>query len=159
MKISNWLKTIAVVSLLIQGSAYVYGSMNGVRVSDGKEDVIFSFSSVPTVTFEGDVLKISSSEGIAEFPTTSEITFDFVEYSGVHNITGKPDIVIQITSTQVKISGLMAGEVISVFDFNGKAIVSSKADTEGRWNMNIAALPKSPLIFKTKSNAYKLKIR
>ena len=157
MKVFHRLKTVALTSLLISGS--VYGGVNGVRISDGIENVIFSFNSVPTVTFEDGILKVSSSEGMAEFPMTKEISFDFVDNSGINSVKDKHDIIFQITSTQVRISGLMAEEVINVFDMEGKKVASSKADISGFWNIDIDILPKSSLIFKTNTNAYKLKIR
>lgn len=157
MKVYHRLKIFALSSLLISGS--VYGSVNGVRVSDGIEDVVFSFMSVPIVTFEDGILKVSSSEGLAEFPLTSEITFDFVDDSGINDVADISDIVFQITSTQIKIDGLIAEEVINVFDMEGNIIASSKADISGCWAIDTDSLPKSFLIFKTNTNSYKLKIR
>ncbi|MDE5797170.1 MAG: hypothetical protein K2H75_08655, partial [Muribaculaceae bacterium] len=75
-KLSLWL-SMSVAALFCSVAAS--GAVDGVRVSDGKESVVFSFMSTPTVTFGDATLYVTSEDGSVEFPMTSEVTFDFVE--------------------------------------------------------------------------------
>ena len=152
------LRSLAIPALLMAVSAYA--AVTGVRITDGKESVVFSFESTPTVTFEDNVIKVTAEEESAEFPMTAGVTFDFVDSSATDNVERDlPEVRIAITATDVMISGIAPEVLVRVYDVAGTLLTMVNADSEGYWSISKDRLPKTPLIFDTGSQVYKLIIR
>lgn len=145
------------VLVALASALNVSAEVNGVRVSDDNQSVIFLLEDRPEVTFSSSDLIITTPDRTIEFPLTSTVNFNFVDTSGVKEISGNA-AKFNISGGIISASGLSAGEPISIFSYSGEKVYSSVADANGEWSVSTDKFVGLPLIVKTNNFAYKILI-
>ncbi|MDE6026848.1 MAG: hypothetical protein K2G23_02105, partial [Muribaculaceae bacterium] len=139
------------VSLL---GGHVKANELALRITDGEENMIFSFSSTPTVTFEQGILLVSSGEGEVEYPMSRAVIFDFVDISGIEGEINN-DLKIAISYSTINLSGLRVGTTVSIYGMDGMNYYSSAVDSTGEMIISMENLPSAPMILKAGNKTFK----
>lgn len=145
-------------TILSTGLTTAWADVTGVRITDGEDTVSFSFDSKPTVNFESDVIVISAEDNRVEYPMTSNVTFDFVDLSGVEN-QASDETRFYFHDGRIEFSRLTAGSYVSLYSMNGQLVWEGMVGTDGLCTVRTMSLPKGAAIVKTNKTAYKILIK
>lgn len=138
-------------------SANLSAEVTGIQVSDGENSVTFYLGDRPEVSFTDTELIVSAEETVVSYPLTSEVTFEFVDDSGIDRIKND-DVTFFISLSEIAVTGLKPNESVLFFNLSGKLIHSVYADAAGECRVSTDILPKETLIIKTNKSAYKFLI-
>lgn len=139
----------------------------GIRAADKKNALIvltkdkalhqFLLSDKPTVTFEGNNLKVKVSKNTATFALTDVIRFNYkkVDPTGIDEPVAEPTE-LGFEDGVLVISNIKAGTIVSVFTLDGKPIRQMKPARTGTYRLNLSQLPSGVYVVKAGTITYKI---
>ena len=139
----------------------------GIRAADKKNALIvltkdkalhqFLLSDKPTVTFEGNNLKVKVSKNTATFALTDVIRFNYkkVDPTGIDEPVTEPTE-LGVEDGVLVISNIKAGTIVSVFTLDGKPIQQMKPARTGTYRLNLSQLPSGVYVVKAGTITYKI---
>jgi len=118
---------------------------------------IFYLADNPIVTFEGDMMKISSVKIVKEVERAKVRKLTIDDVSGVADFDTGDNIVrwTFISDCIVIGRGLESGETVSVYNMAGMLISRVNSDTSGECRIELMSLSSGIYLIKTKNTTFK----
>ena len=127
------------------------------------QKVSFSFTEKPVVSFKETNLAVSVSgtERVSyAYADVARIVMEDDVVSAVNNAVvddNNPHVVFNLSANTLSVSGLPAGNQLSLYATDGKLQLSMQANAEGSAIVNLSALPQGVYVVRTQSGiSYKL---
>lgn len=128
-----------------------------ILVNDGTEKVVFALDEKPTVTYGASSVTFATATRTVEYALDTTVTVTFVEDAGIAAPTVAATF--DISGGEIRATGLRANEVVSIYAYDGRLVLTERADSNGAWSVSVDRLPAEPLIVKTEKQAFKFKIQ
>ena len=116
--------------------------------------VSFALSDKPVISYQNNLLKLSSTKETIEISIADITSFRFEETStSIRNVMSgyKP----LVKGGVVFFSDLTPGTLVQVFSTDGRKVAETKVDTNGTAEVNISVLAKGTYIIKTEKYTIK----
>lgn len=116
--------------------------------------VSFALSDKPIISYQNNLLKLSTTKETIEFSVTDITSFRFEETStSVRNLMSGDEPLVK--GGIVYFSDLTPGTLVQVFSTDGRKVAETKIDTNGTAEVNISVLAKGTYIIKTEKYTIK----
>lgn len=121
------------------------------------EKVVYDFAKHPEVTYVDGKICINTLNGIDEYNPDEIQALTFNEKELVNSISQLKTngTNLTITANEYMVSGIKAGETVSVFDANGRCIMSTKADANGKAVISVQKISAGVNMIKAGSSTFK----
>lgn len=118
---------------------------------------IYYLTDNPKVTFEGDMMKISSVKIVKEVEKAKVRKLTIDDASIVADIDAEDNTVkwIFISDSIIRVSGLESGETVSVYNMSGMLISRVGSDISGECSIELTDLSAGVYLIKTKNSTFK----
>jgi hypothetical protein len=118
----------------------------------------FALRDAPVITYEAENVIVSCGEQqlTTEMASITAINFEEDEIDGIETVAN-PEPKANFSFNEASFSGMKAGEAVSVYTIDGKALFSSRANAEGNAHIDLNSLPHGIYILRTPSHTYKIK--
>lgn len=128
-------------------------------LTKGNVQHLFVLADKPTVTFEGDQLKVTceKASASASFNIVDIIRFTYEnkDASGIDELTVDPAEVSMEEGTLV-ISQLKANAIVNIYALDGKLVHQLKAQRAGTYRLSLSSLPIGVYLVKADNITYKI---
>lgn len=128
-------------------------------LTKGNVQHLFVLADKPTVTFEGDQLKVTceKASASASFNIVDIIRFTYEnkDASGIDELTVGPAKVSMEEGTLV-ISQLKANAIVNIYALDGKLVHQLKAQRAGTYRLSLSSLPIGVYLVKADNITYKI---
>lgn len=128
-------------------------------LTKGNVQHLFVLADKPTVTFEGDQLKVTceKASASASFNIVDIIRFTYEnkDASGIDELTVDPAEVSMEEGTLV-ISQLKANAIVNIYALDGKLVHQLKAQRAGTYRLGLSSLPIGVYLVKADNITYKI---
>ena len=119
----------------------------------------FALKDAPTLSFDGGQLIVSCSGEELSTDLADVKDYQFVTEqvaTSIQSISiGNGKTAPEVSFRNAQVSGLKAGARVTVYDINGKAIITLSADAEGVARVDMSNLPKGVYILRTPTKSFK----
>ena len=116
--------------------------------------VSFALSDKPIISYQNNLLKLSTTKETIEFSVTDITSFRFEETStSVRNLMSGDKPLVK--GGIVYFSDLTPGNLVQVFSTDGRKVAETKIDTNGTAEVNISVFTKDTYIIKTEKHTIK----
>ena len=128
-------------------------------LTKGNVQHLFVLADKPTVTFEGDQLKVTceKASASASFNIVDIIRFTYEgkDVSGIDELTADPAEISMEEGTLV-ISQLKANAIVNIYALDGKLVHQLKAQRAGTYRLSLSSLPIGVYLVKADNITYKI---
>jgi hypothetical protein len=128
-------------------------------LTKGNVQHLFVLADKPTVTFEGDQLKVTceKASASASFNIVDIIRFTYEnkDASGIDELTVDPAEISMEEGTLV-ISQLKANAIVNIYALDGKLVHQLKAQRAGTYRLSLSSLPIGVYLVKADNITYKI---
>lgn len=121
------------------------------------EKVVYDFSKQPEITYVDGKICVSTPNGVDEYDPEEVQALNFNDKALIDGISKvKADGVnLTITASEYLVSGIKAGETVSVYDATGRCILQAKADASGNVVIPIQKISSGVNVIKAGSSTFK----
>lgn len=121
------------------------------------EKVVYDFAKQPEITYVDGKICVSTQVGVDEYDPDEVQALNFNDKELIDGISlVKTDGVnLTITASEYMVSGIKAGEGVSVYDVNGRCILKAKADASGKVVIPIQKISSGVNMIKAGSSTFK----
>ena len=121
------------------------------------EKVVYDFAKQPEITYVDGKICVSTQVGVDEYDPNEVQALNFNDKELIDGISQvKTDGVnLTITASEYMVSGIKAGEAVSVYDVNGRCILKAKADASGKVVIPIQKISSGVNMIKAGSSTFK----
>lgn len=149
-------KLLITVLALVTCVLSVHADVLNVWKASG-EKVVYDFAKQPEITYVDGKICVSTQIGVDEYDPdeVKALTFNEKELAaGISQmkITGTN---LTITASEYIVSGIKAGEAVSVYDASGRCILQAKADASGKVVIPIQKIGSGVNVINTGSSTFK----
>lgn len=118
----------------------------------------FALRDAPVITYEGEnvIVGCGGQQLTTEMSEITAINFEEDEIDGIETVA-TTEQQANFSFNEASFSGMKAGEAVSVYTIDGKALFSSRANSEGDAHIDLNSLPHGIYILRTPSHTYKIK--
>lgn len=145
---------IAVFAMFQVAQAENDGDNLLIKTKDGNT-VAYSLTTRPVVTFAGSDLVLTSTDVEVKYPIANVEEITFVDASAINEIKGDK-VAFAINGQVINAKGLANGELVQVYNIDGKAIAQASANAEGTVTVDISTLGKGVYVIKAGKMSYKI---
>lgn len=142
----------ALMTCLLSANADV---LNVWKVSG--EKVVYDFAKQPEITYVDGKICVSTQIGVDEYDPDEVQALNFNDKALIDGISQvrTDGVNLTITASEYTVSGLKAGEAVSVYDVNGRCILKAKADASGKVVIPIQKISSGVNMIKAGSSTFK----
>lgn len=121
------------------------------------EKVVYDFAKQPEITYVDGKICVSTQVGVDEYDPNEVQALNFNDKELIDGISQvKTDGVnLTITASEYMVSGIKAGEAVSVYDAAGRCILKAKADASGKVVIPIQKISSGVNMIKAGSSTFK----
>ena len=116
----------------------------------------FLLADQPVITFsEGNLVVTCGSETLTTAMAGLTTSFEDIT-TAIHQIEESKVTTPKISFGEASFEGLKAGSSVSAYALDGRVLATTKADEEGRANIQLSGLGQGMVILRTSSHSYKI---
>ena len=146
------------ITIAVMTTAMAQGQYLVLTQADGTVSK-FLLADQPVITFsEGNLVVTCGSETLTTAMAGLKTSFEDAT-TAIQQIEEGKAITPKISFGEASFEGLKAGSSISVYALDGRVLASTKADGEGRANIQLSGLGQGVVILRTPTHSYKITIK
>lgn len=139
-------------------SAEAQSTVKGIVIETATgERTEYALTETPKLTYDGNTVTLTTTKVCVDFTATDivKVVLTDISATDINDVESKPEQV-QLLNEEVRMSGLSAGETVSIYNVSGTLISTCQASSNGDLTITLSDLQRGVYIIKANHQSFKV---